>query len=438
MAYHAALSRAPDDVRSMSNYGGLLCAMGHFTQAHALLVRAVTRAPEMADAWCNLGNALQQLQKYDEAIQAYTNCLRRNPGQTLALSNLGVALDCRGEHEAAQKFHKVAIRLDPENAGSHTNHALSLLASGDYPRGFAEYEWRWKNRMTRPHGMTAPLWKGEDFSGRTLMVHTEGGFGDMIQFARFLPLVAERGSKIVVRVRREVLGLLARCFPDLSFVTEDDPLPAHDLQCPILSLPLGLDMMLETLPGTNGFLTADPDKAQCWADRLRADNTRHGDKAPSPRIGLVWAGAPHREIREAEIADRRRSMDLATLAPLVAAVPDALFYSLQIGERASQARQPPFGMTLIDHTNHIHDFDDTAALIANLDLVIAVDTSTAHVAAALGKPVWLLSRYDQCWRWLSGRTDSPWYDSLRIYQQSKPLDWSQPLARLTHDLHIFA
>ncbi|NHO31310.1 tetratricopeptide repeat protein [Acetobacter fallax] len=436
VAYREALARNPDDARILSNYGGLLWGLGAFEQAHGMLMRAVTLAPDLPDAWSNLGNVLQQFQRYDEAIAAYSNCLRLNPVHPLALSNLGVALDCRGEHAAAQKFHRIAVRLAPDNAENHTNFAISLLSGGDYRSGFAEYEWRWKTRTTRHHGLTAPLWTGASFEGKTLLIHTEGGFGDMLQFARFIPLAAERGGNIIVSVRPELSDLLRQSFPGYQFVTTEEPVPWHDLQCPVLSLPLALGVALDTIPASGGFLAANPQKVAFWAQQLAENDIKFGRVADPLRIGLVWAGAPHAEIREAEITDRRRSTSLETLAPLATAAPDALFYSLQVGDKAKQAQHPPAGMRLIDDTASLHNFDDTAALISNLDLVIAVDTSTAHVAAGLGKPVWLLSRYDQCWRWLAHRTDSPWYDSIRIYRQDKPLDWSGPVQRIVEDLKV--
>ncbi|MCI1293674.1 MAG: glycosyltransferase, partial [Acetobacter sp.] len=176
-----------------------------------------------------------------------------------------------------------------------------------------------------------------------------------------------------------------------------------------------------------GYLQASEGKICQWQKILH-------DDVEKLRVGLVWAGAPHKEIREAEIADRRRSMSLTTLAPLAACSANVSFYSLQLGEPASQLATPPAGLNIIDHTARLHSFDDTAALISCLDLVIAVDTSTAHLAAALGKTVWLLSRYDQCWRWLSHRTDTPWYASLKIYQQTRPLDWSTPVNAIQQDL----
>ncbi|GBQ96948.1 hypothetical protein AA23498_2778 [Acetobacter nitrogenifigens DSM 23921 = NBRC 105050] len=437
-AYQRALSSSPNDPRILSNYGGLLAAKGSFDQAFIFLSRAVSLAPDLADAWCNLGNALQQMQRYDDAIAAYARCLRQNPEHTMALSNLGVALDAKGEHAAAQNFHRVAVRLAPDNPENHTNHALSLLAAGDYPAGLEEYEWRWRVRTTEHHGISGPTWDGANFEGRTLLIHTEGGFGDMLQFARFIPLAKARRGRVIIRLRPELATLIERSTkPDLV-VTESDPLPDYDIQIPALSLPLALGTTLETIPFPDGYLIIDPDKAARWREKLRADDTRLGFISPPLRIGLVWAGAPHRGVRDAAFVDRRRSTSLRTLAPLAAAVPHAVFYSLQIGEAASQAKSPPPGMSLIDHTALLHSFDDTAALISQLDMVIAVDTSTAHVAAAQGKPTWMLSRYDQCWRWLSGRIDSPWYASLRLYQQETPLDWSAPIQKIASNLKIFS
>ncbi|MBB2203560.1 tetratricopeptide repeat protein [Gluconacetobacter takamatsuzukensis] len=437
-AYQTRLAQNPDDARTLSNYGGLLCAFSRFDDALKMLTRAVACDPTLPDAWSNLGNAHMYLQHYDEAIAAYKACLQRQPTHALALSNLGVVLDHRSQHTLAQKFHQAAIRLTPANPKTRTNYAISLLLQGDYLAGFREYEWRWTTPSSHSYGKTVPQWKGEPFPGRTLMIHTEGGFGDMIQFSRFIPIAAQRGGRIVVRARRELLTLLRQSFPEQLIVSEDDALPPHDLQCPVLSLPFALGTTVATIPSAAGFLHADAQKTSFWRETLQQDVAKRGGRPPSLRVGLVWAGAPHPEIQAAELADRRRSTDLSTFAPLAGSAPDILFYSLQIGEKSSQAKTPPAGMHLIDHTPLLRDFSDTAALINALDLVIAVDTSTAHVAAGLGKPVWMLSRYDQCWRWLSGRTDSPWYDSLRLYQQTAPLDWSDPVRRIRTDLRTLA
>ncbi|MEE8662565.1 MAG: tetratricopeptide repeat-containing glycosyltransferase family protein [Acetobacter sp.] len=426
-AYATALRKSPDDPRTLSNCGGLLCEMGDFSSALQLLRKATDLAPDFADAWSNFGNSLLQSQMFNESVWAYSRCLELNSSHKHALSNIGVALDGMGLHSQALTFHDIAIRLDALNPETRTNRAISLLAAGNYPEGFAEYEWRWKTRTTAWHGMETPLWDGKPFTGKTLLIHTEGGFGDVLQFARFLPQVKTLGGQLILRIRPELRDLLVRMQVADAVLVEEDPIPAHDFQIPILSLPLALKTTLDTLPFPEGYLQASEEKICQWQKILH-------DDVEKLRVGLVWAGAPHKEIREAEIADRRRSMSLTTLAPLAACSANVSFYSLQLGEPASQLATSPVGLNIIDHTARLHSFDDTAALISCLDLVIAVDTSTAHLAAALGKTVWLLSRYDQCWRWLSHRTDTPWYASLKIYQQTRPLDWSTPVNAIQQDL----
>lgn len=432
VAYQAVLRRNPDDACALSNYGGLLCSLGEFRAAQELLDRAVRLKPDMADAWSNYGNVLYEQQDYAGAIDAFKQCLTLQPQHGLALSNLGVVLDCQGRHALAQNFHVAAIRLEPDNGQSRTNYALSLLAQGRYAEGFEAYEWRWNSNIIGKHNLQGTLWKGETFVGKTLLVHTEGGFGDMLHFVRFIPFAAERGGKVIVKVRKELLTLLQRSFPEQLFITVDDVPPPHELECSVGSLPYLLGTTLETIPLANGYLTADPARVALWKDRLNKDVFFNAAK-PTLSVGLVWAGSPHREVRYVEFVDQRRSVSLQSLAPL-AQVPNVLFYSLQVGEKGIQAKAPPAGMKLINHTKLLHDFDDTAALISNLDMVISVDTSVVHLAAGLGKPVWMLSRFDQCWRWLSGRTDTPWYNNLRIYQQPQPGDWNTPLQKMVSDL----
>lgn len=431
-AYQTELQRNPNDAYALSNYGGLLCSLGEFRAAQELLTRAVQIKPDMPDAWSNFGNVLFELQDYDGAIKAYKQCLTLQPQHSLALSNLGVALDCQGRHALATNFHKLAIQVEPNNGQNHTNFALSLLADGQYEEGLKAYEWRWNSNIIGKHNLEGPLWNGEAFVGKTLLVHTEGGFGDMLQFVRFIPFAAERGGKIIVKVRKELLTLLQRSFPDQLFITVDDVAPPHDLQCSVGSLPYLLGTTLDTIPLTSAYLVPDPARVALWKARLEKD-IFFNSAVPTLRIGLVWAGSPHREVRYVEFVDQRRSMSLQSMAPL-AQVPNVLFYSLQVGEKAVQAKTPPAGMKLVNYASILHDFDDTAALVSNLDMVIAVDTSVVHLAAGLGKPVWMLSRYDQCWRWLSGRMDSPWYDNIRIYQQPQPFDWATPLQKMIADL----
>ncbi|GBR09754.1 hypothetical protein GCM10007207_00480 [Asaia siamensis] len=433
-AYEARLKVDPSDSKTLCNYGGLLNLLNRFNEAMVFLIRAVQNDPALADGWSNLGNSFLHLSQYENAIACYRNSIQLHSTHALALSNMGVALDHRGDHALALQFHRLAIAAAPENAYSRTNLAVSLLQSGQYLEGFREYEHRWTAQDYLSFDLKRPRWTGSVAPGQTLLISTEGGFGDVIQFSRFADQAAQRVGRVILRVRPALVSLLQDSFPDHVVSSEDDAMPAHDLECPVLSLPMALGTTLETIPLAQGYLVLDPVKRVFWKQKL-ADDMKQGD-GKFLRVGLVWAGAPHPEIQAAFLADGRRSTDLSTFGPL-AAIPGVAFYSLQIGEKAFQASVPPAGMRLIDHTSFLHDFSDTAALVGELDLVIAVDTSTCHVAAALGKPTWLLSRYDQCWRWLSGRIGSPWYDSVRIFQQNVPLDWSGPVLAMKEALAMF-
>ncbi len=428
------LAAAPDDPRLLGNLGGILNQLCRFAEAEAVLLRAVRLDPSCWTAWSNLGNTMVERQRYDDAIAAYSNALRLNPAHGPTLSNLGVALTARGLPGPALTFLDLAMACEPDNAETRCNRALALLAKGDWTEGFAEYEWRWRTRAKPPHPYRVPLWAGERFEGRTLLLHDEGGFGDTLQFIRYAALAEARGGTVLLRVREPLVTLLSR-LPGLDqVVAHDAELPAFDLHCPMFTLPHVFGTTPDTVPDAEGYLWPDPARMATWRHRLDRDLPPGRDRPR--RIGLVWAGGPHPYARESALADRRRSIRLHDLAPLADAAPDALFYSLQKGEASAEALSPPSGLRLIDHTGSIDSFDDTAALVSQLDLVIAVDTSTAHLAAALGRPVWMLSRYDQCWRWLTGRTDTPWYRTMRLYQQPTPFDWTSPIARVCADLSM--
>jgi hypothetical protein len=270
-------------------------------------------------------------------------------------------------------------------------------------------------------------------AGRTILLWGEQGFGDMLQFCRFAPLVAALGAPgdgpgdvakavNVVLEMPSALARLVRTMPGPQrVVVQNEKLPEFDVHCPLLSLPLALGTTLETIPAAVPYLAADPDQALAWRIRLAA--------VPGLHVGLVWAGNPRSADRALAAIDRRRSLPLARLAPL-GTVPGVTFVSLQKGHRAEEAKTPPLGMALYDWTDELWDFADTAALIAGLDLVIGVDTAVVHVAGALGKPVWVLNRYDACWRWLYGRTDSPWYPTMRLFRQAHFGDWDGVIAEV--------
>ncbi len=421
------------DPWSLANEAAGLNELCRFEEATALCLAATAQDPRCWSAWNNLGNAMTELQRYDDAVAAFANALAINPGAARAAANMGVALFRRGAPERAIAFLEIAAEMEPANAETRCNLAQALLAAGDWERGFEEYEWRWRTAAMAGVRETAPRWQGEPFSGRTLLITEEGGFGDTLQFVRYAPLVKSRGGTVILQARPPLFSLLGR-MPGLdAIVPTGAPPPPHDLQAPLLTLPHLFATTPETVPFAEGYLAADPARVAAWRERLG----RHGAGARL-NVGLVWAGAPRPGMRGAALADGRRSMRLDDLSPLAALSPAIAFHSLQVGASGAEAKRAAPGMVLHDDTAAIGDWDDTAALVSLLDVVVAVDTSTAHVAAALGVPVFLLSRYDQCWRWLADRTDTPWYRSMRIFRQARPLDWSDAVTAVAAALNEFS
>jgi hypothetical protein len=265
--------------------------------------------------------------------------------------------------------------------------------------------------------LEAPKWDGSDLNGRRILLYGEQGLGDSIQFARYIPMVAQRGGRIVLACQPELVDLLKQIQPLEECVPNDRVPPPHDVYCALLSLPAVLGTRPETIPASVPYLTPDPVKTEFWRKRLEGETRR--------KIGLAWAGRPIHPN------DRNRSMSLSQLAGL-ADVPDAAFYSLQKREGSEQAAHAP--MPLTDWTSELHDFTDTAALMANLDLIISVDTSVVHLAGALGRPVWVLLPFIPDWRWMFDRTDSVWYPTMRLFRQPALGDWKTPIGKLLEAL----
>lgn len=440
--YRAAPDR-PDDVRLLVNLGGALKELGRFDEAMPVLARAVALDPLSHGAWSNLGTVSLELQRYDDAIAAFSNAIRLKPDHLPALSGLGVALRRRGLPREALPFFDLAISISPHDPDVRTWRAMALLAAGDYLRGFVDHEWRLNTPNLLPDAINTPRWKGEPLAGRTLLVRAEGGLGDCLQFCRYIPLLRQMDCRIVVQMPEPLLRLLSRLPGIEGIVDSDDPLPPHDVSCSVMSLPYVFRTTIDTVPFADRYLQADQAIVRDWQALLDADvaawRRQVGREVGAPlKVGLVWSGGKRAWHLENTLMDRRRSMRLSELAPLAAAGADVLFYSLQIGGPSAEAAQPPPGLNILDHTARIGDFDDTAGLVSLLDLVITVDTSTAHLAAAMGRPIWLLSRFDQCWRWLPGRTDSPWYSSMRIYTQPSPFDWGTPVSAMATHLGALA
>ncbi len=460
-AYQRSLEAAPAQPDALQNLGSALNDLGRPAEALPCLDQALALRPLYPIAHLNRGNALWALGRPADAIAAYGLTLAQKPDFAGALDARALVLSQEGRFGAALAdadravrlalgdaqtqntrgnilrglgrldelvaCYRRAIALQPRYADGHFNLAQALLAAGRLAEAWGEYEWRWHTvqMAAQRRSFAAPLWMGEAGNGQRLLVHAEQGLGDVLQFCRYLPLLATRGFSVIFEVPRPLARLCAGLAGVTEIVVQGEPLPSVDLQIPLMSLPGRFATTLETVPAAVPYLAADPAAAALWRGRL--DGLGGG-----LRVGLAWAGNPSLDLPSRAAMDRRRSLDPARLAPLWS-VPGIRPVSLQKGGPVLPAGLPAF-----DAMGEMRDFADTAALVAGLDLVIAVDSAVAHLAGALGRPVWLLDRSDPCWRWLLGRQDSPWYPSLTIYRQGEPGDWNGVLEAVVRDLRRLA
>jgi len=429
--YRQTLSLDPNHADAHHFLGTLAHQCNQDDLAIQLLQRALQLKPGSPRTYNNLGEAFRALDRLDEAARCFSTAISLVPTYAEAHQNLGVVLAQQLKLDAALASYDRAIQLQPDNAEAHTNRALVFLQRGQWERGWSEYEWRHRRPEYR-RDFPTPQWDGSPLQDRTLLIWSEQGFGDTIQFSRFLPQllhVAQPPSavsadptqpgaavpQVIFECQRELRPLFEN-MPGLQGVSQGEPLPQHDIQCALMSLPKIFGTTPQSIPSTFPYIAPPPQRLAQWRDRLpRAPETR--------RIGLAWAS------NALNPTARRRSCHLADFAPL-ANTPGARFISLQKGPAAAEAANPPSGMKLLDLTDELHDFADTAALIAQLDLVIAVDTAVAHLAGAMNKPVWVLLPLASDWRWLLNREDSPWYPTARLFRQSKAGEWAGVVQRV--------
>jgi tetratricopeptide (TPR) repeat protein len=422
-SYDHALSLRPNDAETYNNRGNALIKLNGPEAALASYDTALALRPDYAEAFNNRGNALMSLKRPAEALANYDQALALNPDNPEALNNRGHAFMCLMQPAEALASYDQALALKPDYADARLGKSFCLLLQGDFARGWRDYEFRWDTEQMQPgkRNFAQPLWLGDqDVRGTTILLHGEQGFGDTLQFCRLAKRVAQRGAAVVLEVPAELASLIASLDRAVAVIATGDALPPFDYHCPLVSLPLALRVTLETIPAENSYLSAPEAKARAWRERLG----ERGGPGAKPRVGLVWAGNPRLGVLDANRIDRQRSLAFDQLAPLFEAT-DYEFYSLQKGsDAAAQLRRSPLGARVIDWSDALADFADTAALVANLDLVITVDTAVAHLAGALGKPFWLLNRFNTCWRWLRDRQDSPWYPTARIFRQPTYGDWA--------------
>ncbi|MGH8766540.1 MAG: tetratricopeptide repeat protein, partial [Burkholderiales bacterium] len=383
-SYQRALSLDPDCVPAHLNLGVLLQLRGETAEAVLHFRRACELAPDSADAWLNLGFVLERGRDLRQARECYDR----------------------------------ALAIDPDHIDARFNRSMVLLAQGDYAAGWEDYEWRWQaSGFPRP-SYPQPEWDGAVLRGETVLLYTEQGFGDSIHFARYAALVAERGARVVLRCQAELQSLL-RTVPGVSDVVTPEQAPAFDLHCSLLSVPRLFGTTPRTIPARIPYLRPDPARVEEWGAHMNA-------QAGFLKVGLVWASQSQMPTAT------QKSIALQALAPLSRAR-NVRFYSLQTGAAGSGAA-PLAPFALCDLAAGIRDFADTAAIMANLDLTLSVDTAAAHLAGALGRPVWTMLPYAPDWRWYPESRVTPWYPQMRLYRQQAPGDWGSVCAKVAQDL----
>ena len=426
LAWQRAIQLKADFPEAHANLGAALAQQEKYSDAAVVLRRAVQLRPTFAPAHNNLANVLNELEETDEAVKEWQAAIDLAPNYFDALTNLGKTLQLRGEHARSLELLERAVPIKPDDPDARFLRGLCLLAAGDFQRGFADYHYRLACKEFQLHGrkFDRPAWNGEDVAGKTFLIHTEQGLGDTIQFIRYAPLLAERGAKVVVECPPDLADLLRTVRGVEQVIPRPHALPPFDLHAAVLDLPRLFGTTLEAVPADVPYVSADANRIAAWLDVLQSD-------PPGNRIGLVWSGNPK------HANDRNRSIPLREFEPF-ALLTHLNFFNLQKGPAAGQMGDSTLKLKLIDHSARLHDFADTAALISQLDLVITVDTSVAHLAGALGKPVWVLLPKVPEWRWMLDRPDSPWYPTMRLWRQTAAGDWTSLVRRVAAELHAWS
>lgn len=394
---------------------------GRHEASAEMATRALALDPRHVEALCNRGAALRNLGRYAHALADYERALALAPSHGAAHNNRGVALAALNRHGEAEDAYERALAIDARDDRARFNRGLARLVRGDLARGLADFEARWTGSDTQagPRKLPAPQWSGrEPLEGRTILLHAEQGLGDAIQFARYVPRVANLGATVMLEAHPALVPLLAQLPGVARTIARGEPLPAFDLHCPLMSLALAFGTTLETIPAEVPYLQAPPDHLDRWRERL-------GPRS-RPRVGLAWSGST--TLRN----DRNRSIPLAALDRL-RALPLA-FYSLQREVRPADAAALASGPPMQHFGEALADFRDTAALVELMDLVVSVDTAVAHLGGALARPTWVLLPWSPDWRWLLDREDSPWYPTMRLWRQPAAQDWDGVLSRLAPEL----
>ncbi len=419
-AAQRAIEIEPTMPMALSNLGVALYELKDFEEAARSQRKAIAAKPDFAEAYSNLGNALYALRRFDEAIAAYHHAIALNPNYADAWANLGTTLHHSGSFDEGIAALRRAIALAPHHANAHSGLGILLLMRGDLAEGWDEYEWRLRSTERKGPRFPEQPWQGENLAGKHIYVQAEQGFGDTIQFARYIPLLAARAGSVTLRVHQQLVTLLRESLPGATILGDrGDPAP-YQCDTVLLSLPRLFKTRLETIPAQVPYLRLPARTAARWTTRLA--------KMKGVKVGLVWAGNPE------HVNDVRRSIDLELLAPLFA-VRGVSFASLQYGPRTADLKKLKGRTRTIENlAPEFGDFTETAGAVEALDLVITVDTSVAHLAGALGKPVWVLLPWVTDWRWMLNREDNPWYPTMRLFRQKRGDDWTGVVAHMAREL----
>jgi tetratricopeptide (TPR) repeat protein len=467
--YNNAINLAPYDFEAHYNNGNTLKELCKFREAIASYDIAIQLNPAFAEAYINRGNAFKEINNFMEAFSNYQTAIDINPNLSEAfvslsslqynlnqfadaLRNASIATHISQDFaeaylnkanaekalnllDEALRSINTSISLNHNYIEAYWNKSLILLLLGDYSEGFQLYEYRWSLAKSKKILCSLPpLWLGnESLKEKSILLVCEQGYGDTIQFSRYISDVHALGAKVFIEVPKP-LSSIFECFSNYATILLQGKQPPHstfDFYCPLMSLPLAFKTKLDSIPSASRYLNGNPTKIQYWKGRLRNIN--------GLKVGIVWNGGFRPNQPEVWAINERRNIPLEIFSSVLNSTP-VNFFSLQKGEPAESELSDKGGAywplgNLYNFSDELKDFSDTAALIENLDLVISVDTSTAHLSAALGKPTWILNRFDNCWRWLINRNDSPWYPSVKLYRQTQHGDWKTVLSLVKNDLN---
>lgn len=419
-SYRKSIELDPSAKDAFLNLIAVLVDRGRLDESLHALHEAARRGHDTSGTLAAIIPALDREFRFDESIAIARVALEKQPNDIALLTLLGNSLHAAGRMHEALRCYEEVQRHGPHSPESHWNRALVLLTLGDYAEGWKEYEWRWQcqNFPYKRQQFPQPIWDGSDLTGRTILLDSEGGFGDIIQFVRYARLLAERGARIILGCPPELKELLRTVDGVHQILTKGDPLPEFDLQFQLLGCPLKFATTLETIPKSVPYINAQQDRVGKFRGRIRADESvRH--------VGLVWCGR--------SMPYPNRSCPLAACKPIFD-VPGIQFHSLQRDDGRAELSAAPQHWKLVDHAEEMRDFADTAAIIANLDLVITIDSAVAHLAGAMGKPVWVMLPYSADWRWMIDRDDCPWYPTMKLFRQSSIGDWAGVMLRISAGL----